>query len=359
MGTLGPQYVRSTHIMAEGSGKTEIVNEGKHSEEKNKKEEVKQFSFNRKPEEKHGCEGFLHFLWNKETGEFLGRTGMSWLKITVFYIIYYSFLTVFFMLMLFAFFATLDDTKPSWDTESNGIIGKNPGLGFRPMPPDESIESTLVWFRHGDDNGNWMPWVERLEEHLEDYKNDTHYEHGSHSVECGPLGSKHPGTKGMCRIDQKELFRGPCTNENNYGFKQGKPCLLIKLNKIFKWEPEPYESAKDFPEDLPQTIRDAFTKNIEDGNEELNNRVWLECDGENPADRENIGKMTYYPTNGVSANFYPYLNQKGYLSPVVFAHLDNPRHGVLISVECKAWAKNIQHDSQERKGLVHFELMID
>ena len=56
-----------------------------------------------------------------------------------------------------------------------------------------------------------------------------------------------------------------------------------------------------------------------------NNRVWLECDGENPADRENIGKMTYYPTNGVSANFYPYLNQKGYLSPVVFAHLDNPR----------------------------------
>ena len=58
-------------------------------------------------------------------------------KITVFYIIYYSFLTLFFMLMLFAFFATLNDTVPSWDTDSNGIIGKNPGVGFRPMPPDE------------------------------------------------------------------------------------------------------------------------------------------------------------------------------------------------------------------------------
>merc|ERR1712241_903237 len=212
-------------IMAEGSRKTEIVKEEKHSEDKKNKEEVKQFSFNRKPEEKHGCEGFLHFLWNRETGEFLGRTGISWMKITVFYIIYYSFLTVFFMLMLFALFATLDDTKPSWDTESNGIIGKNPGLGFRPMPPDESIESTLVWFRHGDDNGNWMPWVERLEEHLEDYKNATHYEQGSHSVECGPLGSKPPGTNGMCRIDQEELFGGPCNNESTYGFKQGKPCL--------------------------------------------------------------------------------------------------------------------------------------
>merc|ERR1711874_12736 len=104
----------------------------------------KQFNFNKKPEEKHGLDGFLHFLWNTETGEFLGRTGMSWLKITVFYIIYYSFLTLFFMLMLFAFFATLDDKEPSWDSTSNGIIGKNPGVGFRPMPPEESIESTLM-----------------------------------------------------------------------------------------------------------------------------------------------------------------------------------------------------------------------
>ena len=59
------------------------------------------------------------------------------MKISVFYIIYYSFLTLFFMLMLFAFFTTLNDTVPCWDTESNGIIGKIPGVGFRPMPPDE------------------------------------------------------------------------------------------------------------------------------------------------------------------------------------------------------------------------------
>jgi len=346
------------------SSNTENLMEEKKQEvkEKKKNEEVKQFNFNQKPEVKHGWEGFLLFLWNPETGEFLGRTGMSWLKISVFYIIYYSFLTLFFMLMLFAFFTTLNDTRPSWDTDSNGIIGKIPGVGFRPMPPDESIESTLIWFRHGNDNGNWLPWVERLDEHLKDYKNSTHYENlpdGSHSVECGPLGSKQPGTQGMCRIDREELFKGPCTSESGYGFKDGKPCVLIKLNKIFKWLPEPYLSPEDFPEDLPQTIKDAFNKNVQDGKPELNNRVWLECDGENPADRENIGGITYYPTNGVSANFYPYLNQKGYLSPVVFARLDNPKHGILIAVECKAWAKNIHHNSQERKGLVHFEMMID
>jgi sodium/potassium-transporting ATPase subunit beta len=33
--------------------------------------------------------------------------------------------------------------------------------------------------------------------------------------------------------------------------------------------------------------------------------------------------------------------------------------GVLINIECKAWAKNIKHDRTDRLGSVHFELMID
>jgi hypothetical protein len=33
--------------------------------------------------------------------------------------------------------------------------------------------------------------------------------------------------------------------------------------------------------------------------------------------------------------------------------------GVLINIECKAWAKNIAHDRADRRGSVHFELMID
>ena len=47
-------------------------------------------------------------------------------KITVFYIIYYTFLTGFFIAMLLIFFETLDDKVPKWQN-ANGIIGTNPG----------------------------------------------------------------------------------------------------------------------------------------------------------------------------------------------------------------------------------------
>ena len=33
--------------------------------------------------------------------------------------------------------------------------------------------------------------------------------------------------------------------------------------------------------------------------------------------------------------------------------------GVLLNIECKAWAQNIKHDRKERRGSVHLELMVD
>lgn len=35
--------------------------------------------------------------------------------------------------------------------------------------------------------------------------------------------------------------------------------------------------------------------------------------------------------------------------------------GIIINIECKAWARNIRHtnDRHERLGSVHFELLID
>jgi len=75
--------------------------------------------------------------------------------------------------------------------------------------------------------------------------------------------------------------------------------------------------------------------------------------------RRHMGPLVYHPDQGLSKNYYPYKNQEGYVSPAVFVEFANPQKGVMIAVECKAWAENIEHDRTERRGIAHFELMID
>jgi len=320
---------------------------------------VTEFKFGGKPTAKKGLDGFLEFIWNSEKGEFLGRTGTSWLKIGIFYLVYYSCLAAFFMIMLLIFFTSLWDHRPTYLQEES-LIGVNPGVGYRPMPPDKDIESTLIWFRHGEANGNYEPWIERLEDHLKDYK-DENFQSSPAGTENGPVECPE-GTKtssGFCKVNTEDIFQDRCTFNSSYGFREGKPCILIKLNKIYGWEPPVFEIEEDLPENIPPQIKDDFLKNIEDNNAALNDKVWLHCDGENPADRENLGHITYFPDRGFGAQYFPFMNQKQYLAPIVFAALDNPKKGVMIAVECKAWVMGIRHDSMDRIGLVHFELMID
>ncbi len=112
--------------------------------------------------------------------------------------------------------------------------------------------------------------------------------------------------------------------------------------------------------------------------------IWVSCDGENSADREHIGNVTYTPFRGFPAYYFPYKNVPGYLSPIVALQFQKPEGmffvkllifvdgksiepafcflvtaGVLINIECKVWAKNIVHDRQRRLGSVHFELLMD
>jgi sodium/potassium-transporting ATPase subunit beta len=55
------------------------------------------------------------------------------------------------------------------------------------------------------------------------------------------------------------------------------------------------------------------------------NTIWVSCEGENPADIENIGPVEYFPKWGFPGYFYPYENSEGYLSPLVAVHFASPR----------------------------------
>ncbi|XP_022914207.1 sodium/potassium-transporting ATPase subunit beta-2 [Onthophagus taurus] len=289
-------------------------------------------------------EGFKVFLWNSETHQFLGRTGASWGKILLFYILFYAALIGFFAAMLTVFYQTLDSKKPKWQLDES-LIGSNPGLGFRPMPPDSNVESTLIWYKVSD-NKSVSHWTNELEEFLKVYQDQTH------AVECN--GNRKPEEGKVCKV---EFNIDPCIPSKKYNFNsyQGGPCIFLKLNKIYNWEPDYYSST-----DLPKNMPDDLKKHIEtQANTENNQTVWISCEGENPSDNENIGSIQYKPGRGFGSQYFPFKNVEGYLSPLVAVYFEKPTRGVLINIECKAWAKNIHHDRVDKRGSVHFELMID
>ncbi|XP_076674415.1 sodium/potassium-transporting ATPase subunit beta-2-like [Andrena cerasifolii] len=296
-------------------------------------------------------EGFRVFLWNSETGQFLGRTGASWAKILLFYVIFYAVLAGFFGAMLTVFYQTLDPNQPKWQLDAS-LIGSNPGLGFRPMPPASNVESTLIWYKASDE-GNFLHWTKELDKFLEEYQKPAGGTNGAQQRMICDYG-KPPAPGKVCDVDMAQW--GQCTKQNKYGYNKSAPCIFLKLNKIFGWKPVYYNDTKNLPETMPADLREHIKQEAENHRVET---VWVSCAGENPADVENMGAIQYIPRRGFPGFYFPFTNTPGYLSPLVAVFFERPKYGVLINIECKAWAHNIIHDRFERRGSVHFELMVD
>ncbi|KAJ3656983.1 hypothetical protein Zmor_016019 [Zophobas morio] len=229
-------------------------------------------------------------------------------KILFFYAIFYATLIALFGVTLAVCCQTRDDNKPKRHG-ADDLIGGNPGLAFRPMPPDSK----------------------KLDSFLETYHNQNSFETVQNCKR-----NKQPDENKFCGFQVTPDF-APCTKEYRYGLggrERGGPCIFLKLNKIFGWQPDFYTNATA-PSDMPKHLRDHIAK------EELQERhqiIWVDC------------------MERFQGKFH---NVKGYVSPLVAVHFERPQRGVLINIECKAWARNIIHDRVDRRGSVHFELMVD
>merc|ERR1711936_1275986 len=301
-----------------------------------------------KPVERHGLEAVKWFLYDKDTGAIIGRTPKSWALITIFYIIYYSCLAAFWVLCLYIFFQFIDNDQPRWQQE-NSLIGRSPALGVRPGQDWDSIESSIILFNYERESDEvavpgYGGWVKRADEFLKPYNNNSI----PNAKDC---------SRDAANFEEGEFCRFPIASIGNcakgkHGFDSNSPCLILKLNRIYGLEPEYFEDPEDLPDDMPEEVKNKI-KSAED-----RRKIWVSCMGENPADEEGLDRFEYFPKEAsFPAQYFPYLNQDNYQSPLVAVKLHNVKEGQLLHIECRAWAKNINYNRRDRVGIVHFELM--
>jgi sodium/potassium-transporting ATPase subunit beta len=303
-------------------------------------------------------ESFKYMLFDPDTGKVLTRTPMSWLKITVFYCIYYSLLAGFWLGCLHVFFLTIPDDTPRW-TLDESIIGSNPGVGMKPSMSDVMIDSSLYMIdtsdasteptdKDGEGEKN-ADVVRRMDKFMEKYSNNTGLS------ECADNDDEN---KGKCIFNPDVL--GEC-GEDNYGFLpvdgMVKPCFFFKLNKIFDFDPKPVEAAElDQPEyeEMSAELKEKITAAAD------TNQVYFDCFGRFPADMEAV-KLKFFPeSQGVSTKFFPYTGGN-YQSPLMALQVEvrESHRGQLIHLECRAWYKGVVHNKKDKLGLTQFEVMIN
>lgn len=297
------------------------------------------FDENTTTKKKSAMAEFGKFLWNSETKEFCGRDGASWGKVSLFYAIFYLGLGSFFVGMLAVFVQIMPTDRPTYFGESGTIAsrGLNPALGFRPQI---DVEDNLISYKpnvaEGDKKG-YKKYVKNLQNFL-DAKYNTDIDE-SKLIDCtnGQSYEKDLKEGKSCRFNYKELFAStPCSEDKQYGYATSKPCVLVKLNKMI-----------DF---IPQSSNDTVVKIV--------------CSADTNADKDNLKSVRYYSESGpsdthgsIDFKYFPFYAQKEYRAPFVWAEFD-VAPSVLVSIECRALADNIQNERMTRRGLTKIVVQV-
>jgi len=294
--------------------------------------------------EPEGISSFKQWIYNPRTKQFLGRTGASWAKVGFFYIIFYLCLAIFWAMMLKIFMATISFERPKWLLDES-LIGTNPGLGFRPSPKIEKVDSTLIHFRPGR-NESYFPWVQDLNNFLQPYK-----EAYKKRSECSDTSN------GKCPF-AVDLSSHSCGD--NFGYDTGSPCVLIKLNRIYNWKPIPFRDMDSIRNAMSQYKNLKIKPNVNENDiSKDSGQISVQCEGQDAADKEKLGSISYWPRQGFPVEYFPYTKQANYLSPFVLVKFERVAKGSAVNVECIAMDKNIQINKYDREGSVNFQLLIE
>lgn len=212
-----------------------------------------------------------------------------------------------------------------------------PSVGYRPMPDHRT---TMIRFVQGQPF-SYKPFSDHIQALLFMYENQM--QESEALIDCQNLQDRDRPKNKACRF-VIDVLGQECTWQRDYGYDEGQPCVLLKLNKIFGWQPIAYNESS-----RPAALGERWNPQY----------IGVTCEGENPIDSENMGPLQFWPPEGFPNFYYPYLNQEGYRSPLVMVKFRKPTNGIVINVWCKAWAQNINHHRQDSQGSIHFELLVD
>ncbi|TRY89303.1 hypothetical protein DNTS_003472 [Danionella cerebrum] len=280
---------------------------------------------------KNGDGGWTSFIWNSEKREFLGRTGCSWLKIFIFYVIFYGCLAGIFIGTIQAMLLTLSNYKPKYQDRV-----APPGLSHSPQS-----EKTEISFTIGDAS-TYDQYVRHINQLLSAYEKELQA-NNSQFEDCGDQPSTYKprgelesdyGMRKACRFNKNLL--GDC-KEGKYGFDDGTPCIIVKLNRIVNFMPRPPTN-----DSLPEAARPNFQGNL----------IPIHCTSKREEEAENLGPVEYYGMGaGFPLQYYPYygkLLQPQYLQPLVAIKFKNITKNFEMRVECKVFGENIYYSEKDR-----------
>ncbi|XP_047432603.1 sodium/potassium-transporting ATPase subunit beta-1b [Mugil cephalus] len=279
--------------------------------------------------------GWKKFLWDSEKGELLGRTGSSWFKIFLFYVVFYGCLAGIFIGTIQAMLLTLSDYKPTWQDRV-----APPGLTHTPRSDKAEVTYNL------NDMETYLPYTKALKDFLAKYNEDDQKDQmkfedcGSEPGEYKNRGDLESdvGIRKACRFSRNLL--GPCSGleDPHFGFKDGKPCIVVKLNRIVNFRPRPPSSNETIPEEAQPKVQP--------------NVIPLYCTNKKEEDAGKIGEIKYHGiAGGFPLQYYPYygkLLHPQYLQPLVALQFANLTLNTELRIECKVFGDNINYSEKDR-----------
>ncbi|KAI5609317.1 ATPase Na+/K+ transporting subunit beta 2a [Silurus asotus] len=282
-----------------------------------------------KQEEKKESGGWKEFFWNPRTHELLGRTASSWGLIILFYVVFYTFLAGMFCLTMYVMLLTLDDYTPTWQDRL-----ATPGLMIRPKGEDLEIIYNIK------NTESWDQYVQALNTFLIPYNNSQQV---LNNDACAPdqyyfqedSGNVRNNPKKACQFNRTMLDQCSGLVEQTYGYSDGKPCVLIKLNRVIGMLP-----GKD------------------------GQSPYITCGAKAKHTHTDI-HVTYFPPNGTfNLMYYPYYGQRAqvnYTQPLVAVKFMNVTLNTDVNIECKINSNTITEFSERDKfaGRVSFKLRIN